>query len=110
MTTCSRNRKKERPDRQKKFANEPNLTLVERQTSYNIIEKIQVHIQDGCSEEAPENRSTVIRYTVGSTTLSTPTRRNFIIESVDSISRDGTDAPIYTIHYKTPQKIRLDTF
>ena len=26
--------------------------------------------------------------------------RVYIIESVDSISRDGPDTPIYTIHYK----------
>ena len=26
-----------------------------------------------------------------------------IIESVDSISRDGTDTPIYVIHYKKPK-------
>ena len=25
-----------------------------------------------------------------------------IIESVDSISRDGPDTPIYVIHYKSP--------
>ena len=27
----------------------------------------------------------------------------FIIESVDSISRDGPDTPIYVIHYKKPK-------
>ena len=27
----------------------------------------------------------------------------YIIESVDSISRDGPDTPIYAIHYKKPK-------
>ena len=32
-----------------------------------------------------------------------------IIESVDSISRDGPDTPIYVIHYKRPNNLGTDT-
>ena len=32
-----------------------------------------------------------------------------IIESVDSISRDGPDTPIHVIHYKKPNNSATDT-
>ena len=35
---------------------------------------------------------------------------DFIIESVDSISRDGPDTPIYIIHYKKQNNSEQENF
>ena len=39
--------------------------------------------------------------------LRRPDLKYIIIESVDSISRDGTDTPIYVIHYKSQKNSAL---
>ena len=37
-------------------------------------------------------------------------QQGFIIESVDSISRDGPDTPIYIIHYKKRNNSEQENF